>query len=808
MIGEASTLGSVHHFVWDRTRAIRNDFSIQQISRVPELNVAIASYERIARFHILSLHQLALAEKPYEKYDSQQEREQLDKTLLSLMQYYDDSRGLVQSPNEAEFRAYCIIFQIQDPVPNLEDRVQTWPEEILKDGRVQRALQLYKAAGSTTDPQGPFRPRVPHAVAQANWRRFWLLVLSNEISYLMACVAEIYFGLVRRTALKSIWQAVRKGTKNEDWTLHELMEVFGYEDEGEVQQFCEDYGFTIAESAEGVAVLDLNSVKGETLPDPSSGAARQRKSELVERKRHYRTLPAVINGMSVRAAREAGFTEQPPREDVMEQDIEDEDSLFLPSDDKAQAAKPLSVPTRRFSNPDANLSSQNPLAAMSAPVVFEATPISNLGQGSGQSVFAAGGVSTFSGFGKPATGISASPFQSLSGSSNFSGFGKNNSGSSTSPFQAAPAMSDSAGPDKQIIAKSTNPFAAPASITTAAPISFSNPFSGPNTNSTTPSLNTTPFSGVFAQPAVFGIPNAAPPSLGATAANPTPQSAVFNFGNTFKPAPVDNTQSNPFSASTTPIAAVPPRDKAAVFKKAAFEFQPSSLSTITSSVVASAPLPNPLQLSASSPFNFTPSTNVLLGPSFSNGVLTSSQPTAAIEPASGTLIPAPSKPPPFTFGLGSVTLPSSFDQPGSASSAEPQTIPPALGTSPITAAQTTTFPSTTQLPSTASSFTPSGVLTPPSQQPVPSFAPPDSPQSLASLSQRSLVPAISQLSQAERKARDDKILDELARSLVLDPYGFLDQFIEFTATDMIRAAQIQVEAEQRQTRAGQLGPCS
>ncbi|KAJ8610195.1 hypothetical protein MRB53_038696 [Persea americana] len=213
VIGEAQSLADVHHFVWDRTRAIRNDFSIQQLTKQEDITIAIECYERIARFHIVSLHQLASAVKPYDAYDAQQEREQLDKTLLSLMQYYDDNRDRLQSQNEAEFRAYCVIFQIQDPVPDLEDRVQNWPEHILKNGRVDRALKLYAAACSTFDKQGPLKPWAIHPIAQSNWRRFWSLLQSTQISYLMGCVAEIYFNLVRRNTL-----VVSLGVVQDSWT--------------------------------------------------------------------------------------------------------------------------------------------------------------------------------------------------------------------------------------------------------------------------------------------------------------------------------------------------------------------------------------------------------------------------------------------------------------------------------------------------------------------------------------------------------------------------------------------------------------
>ena len=198
VIGNAETLAKVHHFVWDRTRAIRTDFSIQQLSRTEDLRIAVECYEHIARFHIVSLHQLALPQRPYSKYDWQQEREQLDATLLSLMQYYDDSHGHFEVPNEAEFRAYCVIFQLQDRIPDLEDRVQTWPRHILKNWKVQKGLDIFMAACNVLDRQGPIKDVLtPHLIARQDWQRFWNIVASKEVSYLMACAAEIYFNLVR-----------------------------------------------------------------------------------------------------------------------------------------------------------------------------------------------------------------------------------------------------------------------------------------------------------------------------------------------------------------------------------------------------------------------------------------------------------------------------------------------------------------------------------------------------------------------------------------------------------------------------------
>ena len=83
VIANAPELGRVHNFVWDRTRAIRNDFTILQVSAPEDLSHAVDCLERIARFHILSLHQMAGVKEKDFTYNWQQDREQLDRTLVS-----------------------------------------------------------------------------------------------------------------------------------------------------------------------------------------------------------------------------------------------------------------------------------------------------------------------------------------------------------------------------------------------------------------------------------------------------------------------------------------------------------------------------------------------------------------------------------------------------------------------------------------------------------------------------------------------------------------------------------------------------
>ena len=269
VVGGPQPLGFVHKFVWDRTRSIRNDFSIQQVTKPDDLRIAIDCFERIARFHIVSLHLLSRPGQDNADFDSHQEREQLNNTLLSLMYYYDDSRSKIALPNEAEFRAYCIIFEIQDQRPDLEDRAQNWPRHLLGDERIKTALHLYAAAGNARHEQGPLRPRAPFVIAQALSGRFWSILRSNAVSYLMACVAEIYFNTIRKNTLEAIWKAYKAKrygpTRVEDWVLGDLVTALGFDGDGQAQSFIEAHGFTIEEKDDGERFVDLASVTGRDL---------------------------------------------------------------------------------------------------------------------------------------------------------------------------------------------------------------------------------------------------------------------------------------------------------------------------------------------------------------------------------------------------------------------------------------------------------------------------------------------------------------------------------------------------------------
>ncbi|KAL9014595.1 MAG: hypothetical protein Q9173_000760 [Seirophora scorigena] len=531
LVGGQEPLANVHKFVWDRTRAIRNDFSIQQVTKVDELRIAISCFERIARFHILSLHQLAKASENSIDFDAYQEREQLNNTLLSLMYYYDDSRHKLESPNEPEFRAYCIIFEIQDQRPDLEDRAQGWPPDILKHARVQTAFKLYAAAANSSDAQGPLRPQAPNAIAQANSTLFFDVVQSPSVPYLMACVAEIYFNKVRRTALDTIWRVykVKRGGKGkvEDWMLSDIAVALGFDDEDEAQAYCEDHGLTISEKENGEAYVDLGSVTGRYLSDANANRKQAFSTSLVEQKRRGRTFPAVVNGLTAAQAQAQGLIKEDSSDNEDFASTNDE-SLFLP--DGSAIAEPVLQPVTNGAKTQAPLkvleessegSSGNPsfLQASVKTSSFSDIPTSN--------------TSTANFFGKPSISTSSQPTtQPFFPQSNFLDKSKNR------PF------SDQSTPEA-----TASPFGKTNQVDSRLPsFNFAKPFTEQaqsNLNPTTPSTSST----FNVQP-----PSTSDPPLQVNFGN----SPLFNFpgpGNAVQTEKADDNID--FSAKPVPKAAEP-----------------------------------------------------------------------------------------------------------------------------------------------------------------------------------------------------------------------------------------------------------
>ncbi|OJJ80249.1 putative leucine permease transcriptional regulator (SAC3) [Aspergillus glaucus CBS 516.65] len=561
VVGGPEPLGLIHKFVWDRTRSIRNDLSVQQLTQEDHVRTAVTCLERIARFHILSLHLLSSPANE-EPFDRHQEREQLNNTMLSLMYYYDDNRGRISFANEDEFRAYYIIFSIMDQRPDLEARVQKWPAELRNSNRVQAALELFAAAGNTWDYQGTLDSRRPNAIAQGFYARFFKIVDSPAVSYLMACVAEIYFNHVRQTAIRSIWKGycrypASQQHKNEEWTIDELTTVLCFDDDEQTRTYCESQGLHFAENADGNLYLNWGS-------DPIESVAFQPSSDhsfsetYVESKRAGRSLVAIILGLSIKEAASMGMIDSsvlPQRSLALPAptgpSTTEDDSLFVSDDENEIPAPSFTVPSDK-------------------PPAFAPSPFGGFPPKANEPPAAAASQtsnpfpSSFSGgFGQaPAAPTSTTPAVSAPASSNpFA--------SSLSTFKPTPAAPAAPNP----FAHNPSPFTPTTSATTtpAAPNPFaSTPFAPPNVET-----------GVTQAPGPFSL----------SSLSPEKQTSIFD------------TAQNPFATKPAAPATTTPEVKFPSFS--ASGPSPFNISqTSTSSESTTSAFPGTSQLApASSPFS-------------------------------------------------------------------------------------------------------------------------------------------------------------------------------------------------------------
>ncbi|KAJ3226520.1 hypothetical protein HK099_004696 [Clydaea vesicula] len=183
-------LAATYSFIRDRTRCIRNEFTMQRWTG----KEAIECHERCARYSIMCCHDLCESVK-----DIHMEHEQLRKTLQTLKQYYDDSS--IVYPNEAEFRAYYILSHLfQGDIAKLAEN--NWRKEIYFDPRVQLALEIQSLAQRNNDKIKPVT-----AGARQNFVKFFKLLAKVETSYLQSCLVHIEIKGIRKHALKLMQNA-------------------------------------------------------------------------------------------------------------------------------------------------------------------------------------------------------------------------------------------------------------------------------------------------------------------------------------------------------------------------------------------------------------------------------------------------------------------------------------------------------------------------------------------------------------------------------------------------------------------------
>ena len=320
IVGDGNNLPTVHNFLWDRTRSIRRDFTFQQASlAAADYADEIYCLETIARFHVIALHQMSDPTNTSTDFSEHQEVEQLGRTLLSLIHTYEDCKALgIVCPNEAEFRAYHLVYHARNPA--MMESVQDWGAEFWSNNIIQTAIGLVECLHTIWEVNGPLKPHMKSEIAQNFCNRFFTVLQQPEISYVMACFAELHFNSIRQATLKTILSAYRKQRdQTTDWSASALNSYLHFDSLDDVESFVEAHGLNITDR-DGMSYLDFDTAKAPV--EPETKVKQPHSKKIVERKRGQKTLPECIyhNAYIPEGAgmeeEESLFVEQPSQQEV------------------------------------------------------------------------------------------------------------------------------------------------------------------------------------------------------------------------------------------------------------------------------------------------------------------------------------------------------------------------------------------------------------------------------------------------------------------------------------------------------------
>ncbi|GJY84640.1 SAC3 family protein C isoform X1 [Tanacetum coccineum] len=220
---------AIHEFVFDRTRSIRQDLSMQNIMTGDQ---AIGIYERIVKFHIVSHYKLR---RNNAKSDASPmhylNMEQLTKTLSSLYHLYDQTRK-----SNPEFYSFYVLLNLGFDRQPTGESLSLWfrslPYSVLKSKEMMFSRRLLRY----------FR--------FGNYKRF-LHSVDTEASRLQYYVLEPYVCEVRAYGLSCLNKG---GYKLNPYPLVDVSKHLLLE-ESDVESFCKDCGLDTFTSDTGTKFM-------------------------------------------------------------------------------------------------------------------------------------------------------------------------------------------------------------------------------------------------------------------------------------------------------------------------------------------------------------------------------------------------------------------------------------------------------------------------------------------------------------------------------------------------------------------------
>ncbi|AAS54318.1 AGL173Wp [Eremothecium gossypii ATCC 10895] len=312
-------------FLWDRMRSIRQDFTYQNYCG-PE---AIDCNERIVRIHLLILHVMARSEADYSR---QQELEQLHKALITLTEIYDEVRAHGGScPNEAEFRAYALLSRIRDP--EYDKMIQELPGHIFNDDLVQLAICFRRVISNSSFIE---RGHIRTENCLNLYQRFFQLLSSDRVPFLMSSFLEVYVNEVRFFAMKALSLTLSK--KHKSIPFQYFLDNLLFNSVDELLNFCKYYSIDTDE--QGVSLKTLTHHSHQI---PETKPLRQCYLQCIEEKLQRTTYEALINC----GKPNKGYLPEDPGESLNSNFTSDmaQESTSLSEDDAALGSNDSNLPT-------------------------------------------------------------------------------------------------------------------------------------------------------------------------------------------------------------------------------------------------------------------------------------------------------------------------------------------------------------------------------------------------------------------------------------------------------------------------------
>ncbi|CAM0873199.1 unnamed protein product [Alopecurus aequalis] len=249
----------VHDFIFDRTRSLRQDLSIQNLVN----DQAIHIYEDVIKFHILSHQRLA---RSCQDSDASSlcylNTEQLMKCLLSLFDmYHIVHKNNSHSNREAEYYSFFVLLHLGCKIPKMADSLSLWYSQL--PASVVRSKEMI------------FARTVLRCYHLGNFKRFFCMIAA-EASDLQLCLVEPFLNEVRARALMYFNHS---GYKLQHHPLTHLSEILMIE-ELELENLCSICGLEISESGDTKAFAPKQTrFSLPTSISPSSGIFVSREIE-------------------------------------------------------------------------------------------------------------------------------------------------------------------------------------------------------------------------------------------------------------------------------------------------------------------------------------------------------------------------------------------------------------------------------------------------------------------------------------------------------------------------------------------------